>query len=459
MENQNKILKVAIEGMTCQSCEITIERQFKKVAGVRKVEVNAAKGVARLICDCDCDVTVPELQAAIVSHGYKVKPWAGPVASPLSARPGFWQLVGLFALVLLLGSILSKLGVLKPNAALGSATSFGAIFLLGLVAASSSCLAVAGGLMLSSTAKFNERYGSLSGPARMKPVIMFVAGRAIGYGLLGGLIGLIGKALTPSPLVTGVIAIIAALYMLIMGLDMLQLAPSWLKRLRPRSPKALGHRVLSAEDKTHPAAPLLLGAATFFLPCGFTQALQLYALTTGSFLTSATILFAFALGTAPALLALGWASGSLKGRAGQWFFSFSGALVIVLGLWNIQNGLTIAGYPLSLPSFSSQATAADANDPNVSFDGQKQVVKMKVIPGSYSPNSFILRVGVPTRWEVDGTEAAGCQTVLQAPQLAVRELIKSGPNVIEFTPTKTGTFVFSCGMGMFRGQIKVVPTS
>lgn len=84
---------------------------------------------------------------------------------------------------------------------------------------------------------------------------------------------------------------------------------------------------------------------------------------------------------------------------------------------------------------------------------------MKVLPGSYSPDNFTLRVGVPTRWEVDGTQAAGCQTILQAPQLAVRELLRPGPNVIEFTPTKTGNFTFSCGMGMFRGQIKVVPNA
>ena len=47
-----------------------------------------------------------------------------------------------------------------------------------------------------------------------------------------------------------------------------------------------------------------LGVATFFLPCGFTQAVQVYALSTGSPLTAGAIMAVFAIGTAPGLLAL-----------------------------------------------------------------------------------------------------------------------------------------------------------
>ena len=123
----------------------------------------------------------------------------------------------------------------------------------------------------------------------------------------------------------------------------------------------------------------MFGGATFFFPCGFTQALQVYALTTGSFFGSAAILAGFAIGTAPALLALGWASSSLKGKFGKLFFQFSGALVIVLGLWNMQNGLTLAGYPISLPQFKLESAVSaetdtkqdtDKTDPNVKLEGE-----------------------------------------------------------------------------------------
>ena len=53
--------------------------------------------------------------------------------------------------------------------------------------------------------------------------------------------------------------------------------------------------------------------ADFFLPCGFTQALQLYVLGKGSFATGAVTMLVFALGTLPALLSLSALSSFAKG--------------------------------------------------------------------------------------------------------------------------------------------------
>lgn len=461
------IMRLAIEGMHCASCELTIERKFKKIKGVEKVDVDAAKGCARVVYNI-CKPDMGELQAAIAQDGYKIKEITKVKnyesgAAVNDGRPTLIRLVGLFALVLVLGRMISRLGLIKTNVDLGGSPSFWAVFLLGLVAASSSCIAVSGGLLLSSAAKFNERYGKLIGLARMKPVFLFVAGRVASYGILGALIGYLGAALSPSPFITGAITVVAAVYMLIMGMEMLRIAPPWLKGILPRMPKSFSHKVLDAEGHEHPSAPFFLGAATFFLPCGFTQALQLYALTTKSAAESGLLLFAFALGTAPSLLALGWASGSLKGKAGKFFFQFSGALVITLGLWNIQNGFSIAGYPLALPRLDSQALSgsgrnrAGTGDPNVIFDGKQQIVNMAVGRYGYTPNSFTIRAGVPTKWIVDGTNAGGCANALQAPKLGIRKLLVRGENVFEFTPDETGVIPFSCSMGMYRGQFVVVP--
>lgn len=453
-------MRVGIDGMTCRSCELTIERKWRKVAGVKKVNVNAAAGTASLVVEGEVP-SIAALQDALGKEKYSVRDGDSARGGFGSERPSFARLLGLFALVLLLGNIASRLGLLKPNIAFGDAMSVGAIFVIGLVAASSSCIAVTGGLLLSIAAKFNARYGGASTVSRMRPVLLFVIGRVLGYLVLGGLLGVVGKALSPSTGVTAAITILAALYMLIMGLDMLHIAPAFLKRLMPRMPKALAHRIMDADSKTSPTAPLLFGAGTFFLPCGFTQALQLYALTTGSFADGALALGAFALGTAPALLGLGYASSALKGKAGSLFYQFSGALVIMLGLWNIQNGLTIAGYPVSLPKFSfsgiTEAAALASSDSNVVVKDGVQVVKMNVVPGGYSPNRFTIRAGKPVRWEVDGTGAAGCTTVLVSRPLGVQKLLARGSNVIEFTPKVPGEVPFSCGMGMFRGSFTVLP--
>ncbi len=450
-------MDVCIEGMTCRSCELTIERAWKRLDEINAVEVDASRGTARLHVSGP-HPSIQTLQASLADK-YHVRK-GGEAVTTDASRPSALQLAGLFGLVLLLGALMSKLGLLKPDFAVGAGMSYGAIFLVGLVAASSSCIAVTGGLLLSAAAKFNQRYGSaVTGISRMRPVLLFVGGRIASYALFGGILGAVGQALSPSPLVTALITIAAAVYMLTMGLDMLHIAPSWLKRFMPRMPKSLAHRVMDAEGNAHPFAPLGLGAATVFLPCGFTQAFQLYALTTGSFWAGAATLLVFALGTAPSLLALGWASSSLKGKAGQLFFKFSGALVVVLGLWNIQNGLTLAGYPLSFPelSFAPRAEASSAAQATVTDAKGVQVMKMRVLY-EYEPNRFTIKAGVPTRWEIDGSQGAGCAMALVSRQLGIQKLLSRGPNVIEFTaPTQPGTYQFSCSMGMYRGQIVVVP--
>lgn len=446
---------VCVRGMTCRSCEISIERSFRKLPGIISVTAHATTGKVQVTGSEIPSASV--LQEALKGTVYVVE--NSGLAFEESERPTFVQLIGVFALVFIIGWLLSRIGIFRSSVSIGAGTSLGAIFVLGLVAASSSCLAVSGGLLLSSAAAFNARYKSATFLGRMRPVFLFVSGRLLSYGILGGVIGVIGKALQPSPFVIGFITIIAACYMIVMGLSMLHLAPRWLKGLLPGTPKSISHQVMKVEGKQNPFVPFLLGAATFFLPCGFTQALQLSALTTGSFFTGGSMLFVFALGTAPALLALGWASSSLKGKAGKYFFHFAGALVIVLGLLNIQNGLTVAGYPLSLPSFSVErpAQAATSGTSDVIMEGNTQVIRMKVNYNGYVPDTLTIRAGVPTRWDVDGTNATGCISVLVARQFGIQQLLKTGTNSFTFTAPAPGTYPFSCSMGMYRGQIVVVP--
>ncbi len=452
---------LVVEGMTCRSCEITIERNLKKVRGVAGVNADAGRGLVTITCHGECEPELRDLRRAIRDHGYVVKGYASAEEIAAKERPSFLRLIGLFGVVLVVSSLLSKFGLGGKGFEVGGRTGFFGAMLIGLVAGASSCIAVSGGLLLSTAAKFRERYGGGTQMERMRPVVLFTLGRVASYAFLGGVIGAVGRAFTPSPLVNGAITLFAAAVMIVLGLDMLKVAPQWLKGLLPRMPKSLSHRIMGAEGKEHWTAPFVLGAATFFLPCGFTQALQLYALTTGSFAAGATVLGGFALGTAPALLALGMASSSLKGKAGKLFLQFSGAAVVLIGLWNVQNGFTIAGHPLSLPDLGGATAAAQAPSgvalPPV-VNG-KQVIKMDVggPGGAYDPDVLTVKAGIPVRWEVNGVNVRGCISVLQSRALGFTQLLQPGPNVIEFTPPAPGSYVFSCSMGMFRGTMNVVP--
>ena len=72
--------------------------------------------------------------------------------------------------------------------------------------------------------------------------------------------------------------------------------------------------------------------------------MQLYALTTGSFMHGATVMFVFALGTFPVLALLSF--GSLNIAHKPWkgiFFKTAGIIVIALALFNFGNSLATAG--------------------------------------------------------------------------------------------------------------------
>ena len=111
---------------------------------------------------------------------------------------------------------------------------------------------------------------------------------------------------------------------------------------------------------------------------------------------------------------------------------------------------------MGLPVLSYNGGDALESASAASDDGQTQTIAMSIGPSGYSPDSFTLRAGEPTRWTVDATNASGCQMGIVSRSLGINKTLAAGENVIEFTaPAEPGTYQFSCPMGMYRGQIIV----
>lgn len=442
--------------MHCAACEVLIERKFKKVQGVEKVEVNHANGKAEVFCSCDPNLA--ELNRAVESDGYKVSSWHDrhiPVndTTHRNTKRDYLEIGAVFLILMAGYQILKILDFLPKSLGVSDNMSLGVVFLIGLVAAMSTCIAVTGGLLLSVAAKYNERHPELTGAQKFRPTLYFNIGRIAGYTILGAAVGALGSVFTLSPRASGMMTIIASLIMLILGFQLLHLFP-WMKRFTPKMPKFLAHKIHDLSEKDSKAAPFGLGALTFFLPCGFTQALQLYVLSKGDALTGALIMFTFSLGTLPALMSLSAISSFAKGSFKRYFLKFSGALVIMLGLFNINNGLALTGSDINLAGiFSSSGEgniqAQAAEDPNVQIVDGKQVVNMKVVGLSYTPHRFTVVQGIPVEWRIDGSRAQGCAQVITAPKLGITEYLPpQGIKTITFTPEEIGTISFSCTMGM-----------
>ena len=268
---------------------------------------------------------------------------------PLSDANAPRDYVEIGAAFLILAAIviaLDRLDLLPQRLTVSDEMSYGLVFAIGLVASVSSCMAVTGGLLVAVAAKYNDLSRNLTGFQRLQPHLYFNAGRIASYTLLGGAIGALGSTLTLSPEINGVLTIVASAVMILLGLQMLRLFPE-LTRLMPTMPKALSHRIHDFAERETKGSAFALGGATFFLPCGFTQALQLYVLAKASFVTGALTMLAFSVGTLPALLSLSAISSFATGAFQQRFLKLAGAAVIVLGVVNIQYGLVLAGGDLN----------------------------------------------------------------------------------------------------------------
>src|SRR5882757_5590650 len=122
---------------------------------------------------------------------------------------------------------LGQLDLLPKQFGVSETMGYGLIFVIGVVASVSSCIAVTGGLLVAVAAKYNEASTALTPMQRMKPHIYFNAGRIISYTLLGGAIGALGSTFTMSAEASGILMILASVIMIVLGLQMLNLFP-WL---------------------------------------------------------------------------------------------------------------------------------------------------------------------------------------------------------------------------------------
>lgn len=324
-----------VHGMHCNSCVILTESELSEVPYITSAKTSLKSNTVEVTGDFgnkSAEEIAQDLSQILKPHGYTLSFEAEQKDKNLSEFAIAIPIaIGLAVLFLLL----QKSGLVKLGG-FGEVT-YGTAFVIGIIASLSTCMAVVGGLVLSMSATF-AKDGS-----RSKPQILFHVGRIISFFVLGGVIGLIGSAFALSATATFVLGLIVGLVMLILGINLLDVF-HWSKRLQPSMPKSLSKHAFSISKFNHSVTPLLIGVATFFLPCGFTQSMQIYTLSTGSFMKGGLTMLAFALGTFPVLALISFSSFSIQksSKAGI-FFKSAGLVVILFAVFNIINALAVAG--------------------------------------------------------------------------------------------------------------------
>ncbi len=449
-----KKIDFQVNGMHCRACKTLIETEVAELPGVDMIEVDHASGLAHAEFDSgkasqsEIFKTIEGLNYSIVNAPEKPETTASGT-KPLNEflKYFFYGALIPLALTALVGGYLAlqHAGGFALLARLNETNvSLGIIFLIGLMAGFH-CVGMCGGLVVAYSSRALKR--QVSHP--LLPHLEYNAGRMVSYTVIGGILGGVGTFFAISPVFTGAMIIFAGVFMVLFGLSLFT-DFKLLAKLRLKTPDFVARFLYKNRRSKNPKGPLVVGLLNGFMPCGPLQAMQLYALTTGSITRGALAMAVYALGTTPLLFGFGTAMSKLNQRFIGKMMKVSGALVLVLGLVMANRGLVNFGYGLNFTKAIASAPTTVANMDNF------QEVDMDLTYLGYEPNTLYIKPGIPVRWVINVKQMTSCTDAIQIKSLNIHKDLSYGINTIEFTPPAgVDKIDFSCWMEMVWGKFIV----
>ena len=149
----------------------------------------------------------------------------------------------------------------------------------------------------------------------------------------------------------------------------------------------------------------IIGLLNGLMPCGPLQAMQIYALGTGSFIKGALSMFLFSLGTVPLMLMVGIVFNLVKGKRKILLNKIAVTLILVLSLTMVNRGLLTLNVDLFKVNDNNNYVGAN-------IEGNYQVIEMELTYDNYQ--DIVVKKDVPVKMiiHVDKKYLTGCNLSL-----------------------------------------------
>lgn len=424
---KNKYVK--IDGIHCNHCIDLITNELLKNKKIKEVKIK--NNIAHILYNNK--LSNKEIIKAINNIDYFTKEeYISDDLKDINNKIRLKELIIIILIVIIIWIFIKKLfgfNIFNVIPTIDSNITYGMLFITGLLT-SIHCISMCGAINLMAIIDTkNKNY---------KRPILYNLGRVISYTIIGGIVGLIGSIFTLNNIANGTVIIIAALLMLFMALNMLGIV-SFKIPLTSR---------LNIRNNSRNS--FIIGLLNGLMPCGPLQAMQIYALSTGSFIKGALAMFLFSLGTVPLMLAVGLFYNVIKGKRKIIVNKIASVLIFVLSIVMLNRGLLTLGVDLSksLNNYD-EFTKTELKD-------NYQEVKFNLNYNSYE--DIIVQKDIPVRMiiHVDKKHLTGCNSKLELKEFNIEKELVVGDNIIEFTPTKEETYTYTCWMNMIKNNIKVV---
>lgn len=461
--NNPRTTKIYVKGMHCASCELLIQKTIADYPDVKRVDANLEKGEVVIKSDIDFSKKIEKLNSEFKDSGYTFSMTKinhkqtrlfsiqeGKLLVDKDKMNETLNILGIIALILVLVVLISNSSIGR-YAGVDANSALPAFILLGLAASFSSCAALVGGLLLAMTKQWNDLYiTDRTNKLKSRPHIFFHLGRFIGFIVFGGILGAVGSAISISNTVFFAVLVLAvSMVMILLALQMLGV--NSVAGFTLSAPKFTTKFVTNESNFSGKFGPLLLGAFTFLLPCGFTLVAQTAALASASIVNGALIMLLFSIGTFPVLAGISLTGLKFNSRPKLTaiFNKAAGILIIIFAIYTINSQLNILGVKsLNDIKFGTrEVNIEEESQPNI----DENVQKITVVAEGFryqQIGSTTIKAGEKTVLAVNNRGIQGCGKFMAARGLFDNYVeLKPGWNYVEFTP-KVGTYKLTCTMGM-----------
>lgn len=421
---------VKIDGIHCDNCRRKIKEKLLKEKEIKEVEIN--KNIAKITSSKKLnDEKIIHLINSL--DYFTKKEYISENIKDINSDFSIKEFMILFFSILIfifLIRIIFGYNIFNVIPTIDNNMTYGMLFVTGLLT-SIHCISMCGAINLMTT--FNRE-----NKINLKNPILYNLGRLISYTILGGIVGFIGSVISVNEIINGCLIIFASLIMLLMSLNMLNILSFKL----PRFIK------IKKNIKTNNA--LLIGLLNGFMPCGPLSAMQVYALSTGSFIKGALSMFLFCLGTIPLMLGVGILFNVVKGRKRIILNKVASVLILLLSLGMLFRGLNTLGLNFNL------STNHYENYTATTIYEDYQEVKINLSYDSYG--DILVQKGKKVRLiiNVDKKYLTGCNNVVVISEFNIKKELTVGENIIEFVPENMGTYSMNCWMNMIKNNIQVI---
>lgn len=321
---------IQIKWMHCISCEMLLEKELKNIKDINLIMVSHKKGVIEVEYKTESDYK--KIVKIIEKNNFKV---IENTKNEFDQNNFLLNIIALlFVVILYISSKFIDFNSYIPNT---NSINFVSAIFIWLIASLSTCLAITWGIIIGFSKYSWSKNNFLSD---FKIQTFFQIWRIVGFFIFWWLLWLLWKSISINFTLTGILTLFISFILIYIWLNILWLLPS-ITKFGIHMPKSFVNKFQSFKNPKY--APFVW-AMTFFLPCWFTQTMQLLAVSSWWFFTWWLVMMFFAIWTLPVLYSLWLGSSYFLNKDYKILNKLIWALIIFFWIFSFSNSYKLIDF-------------------------------------------------------------------------------------------------------------------